>query len=385
VTDEPPKPPESPFPPADYGKLRPVGEVLTPKKIEELARESSGVKSMQGSLKYVLGELANAGFKRVVSDHVLSGSSALVLEANNHQMIRIVDARDAEKARSKDDDVLQPVNVIPVMGHRVEILPKVHSLLELIKHPEIAEKYGLRGMVKVAETFLRRLIVENLHKGKFFFDPSISNVGVIQDINGQAVPVIIDSGAVVERAGAGTICDLNFISRCNESGVFSEYMGMYPNRTNKTPMEYLEFLATQSYPDTLPYAEAQAEHLKRLGLEKGKPNGAVGRSLRDQFVRERMDDMEKRYARDPAEYGRHPERFIPPWRAAYPTMVDYGWYQGELTDIVREAAKAVGENPPRERGVPVVIGDPSRPGFCQHMKRIHEERVKAALPKEPQK
>jgi hypothetical protein len=152
-------------------------------------------------LQSILSWLDAHGFKRLHS-RLRAGSYALVLEAENHQMVRIVPVKD-EAPRPYLPYMLQPIMSEEVDGFRVEVLPKVLMFNDIMAsvntEHNLVERYGMAGGFSAAlARIARRLMVDAAHDGYMLWDPNSSNIGVIKDAAGNIVPVVVDGGSLVD-------------------------------------------------------------------------------------------------------------------------------------------------------------------------------------------
>lgn len=243
--------------------------------------------------------LIKQGFKRL-NKNISHGRHAIVLEANNHQMIRIIAKGMEETYRLEDTSILQPLGTIDTLsGYHIEILPKIHTLDEIVEDDGLAKQYGFPSTHKerlaYAGQYMRRLIVDNLKHGNFFYDPDLSNAAIIKDDKGFNTPVIIDAGSVVKYPPDDTSYYTYFALRLARNNYSQEFNERFPNlikkvtgddrlplnllsaltklRLERAGRKFSDYLIRQSYASEMPYAQAQAAHLKSLGLEKGKISG----------------------------------------------------------------------------------------------------------------
>lgn len=234
-------------------------------------------------------KLESIGIKRV-SDRCMAGAIAFLLETNDHQMVRLVH-EDAEHERAVKPYILQPIvsHKVDLQRHGehlgsyyIEILPKVHTLQELLEQPQLAKSYNIYDVYKTSREFIHHLLVDARKNKQFFFDPSPQNIGVIQDRNGKPVPVIIDAGAAIDLNMVDSLKWAQFAERVYRDrwvlgidNINNPQRAEVEGWTTKIPTQYL--LPMLKYVDNLrrtdygtphAYEEAQAAHLERLGLRK---------------------------------------------------------------------------------------------------------------------
>lgn len=317
--------------------------------------------------------LEDMGFRRINHDFK-AGGMALVFEGGNHQMIRLV--TDREQARNKDSDILQPVKTIELpQDFRIEILPKVHILAEILQDPQLAEAYGLKDPEQEARGFLRHLVVENFARDNFLFDPSMYNVALIHDKAGHNVPVIIDAGAVVPLEAAERHHFFNFAQRAALTQFAPEVVDVIPDKSmvynthwgqHHTADEVVEMgqqlaalLHSAKVEKTYPYEEAQAEHLKRLRLEAGKLTGVVSSDDLRAF-----SEVRKGIEMSAAKLG---ARYSPRYSTFVRLVQDEGVYPTQLAEYVRQALQEYFS----AETMANMKGDTERPGFCERIEQIH--------------
>lgn len=222
--NSPPKLPEHHLGAVDYGSFRPVESLLSAEGVlpSVAERNQAAQLLLNESSSHVLEALKRKiealGVFRL-SSNVKHGAYALVFEAPNHQVVRIGLIHAGDPPRSKDPDVLQPLISRKTKEFRIEVLPKVHTLEEVLDSPILSRVYHLghdpqEAAIK-AEAMVRDMVLHNLNKvpPKLFFDISRGNIGVLLDKKQQPVFVIIDPGAVCDLEKAGNIEHLQLAIR----------------------------------------------------------------------------------------------------------------------------------------------------------------------------
>ena len=193
----------------DYSGFQHTRDVLSRGRMNQIHQNETADHFKDKDLAELVECLESHGFRRV-SNKISRGFFAIVLEANHNQMIRIVD-KQAEYPRHHEPDVLQPVQVIDDLPrYRIEILPKVHTLSEILagrvkkdpKKPidkaskQLADYYGLSKNPEQAkneiESYVLRLISDNMKNGQFFYDVALSNICLVKDEQGNNVPLVLD-------------------------------------------------------------------------------------------------------------------------------------------------------------------------------------------------
>ena len=373
-----------------YEGFRHISKVLTRKKLPKSNRVASEL-NIGYDLAGLRKNLEAAGFRRI-SENVLSGTFAIVLEGNDDQMIRI-SSRRFEADRPKHEDFLQPSAPIALQSkalnanYRVEVFPKVDSLHNIIQSPELCKEYGLTDPSHDAEQFILRLMADNFQRGFFFFDPNPDNIGIIKDRNGNNVPVIIDSHAIVE---------LDNIKSAHYDQLALHMMYHYPDifqgwndfaaerfgdlhNMHLVLEEYIEKVASVEYPTPLDYTGAQEAHLEKLGLEKGKIKGVLNTDQLEQtletFESERME-MAKRAQQAGGDYL--------PDDAIYSRALNSGVPLTQFSSAVVRGADRL-EHDMGERFVQYLRDgnqEPlkNRPGLCHNIERVLREEDGVDIP-----
>ena len=279
--------------PTHYGTFKTPGRVLGKRSIFKVSSAienctADGLDAGPDERQAIVRHLEKMGFRRISSD-ITGGRFALVMEANNHQMVRIVDTL-FEPPRSKASYVLQPTMTTSVEGFRIEVLPKVHTLYELTKDASLAYKYGIDDALDHAGDFIRQLMTSALRDGKLFYDCSIENIAIVQDAQGHNVPLIMDAGALTKLDKAtdrqwtqiglrlyGDDMLPDFHERVHpfpgeleiKSWIRNEHI---PDDYLRPVREYVMEMARLPAP-LLDYEQAQGAHRERLGLQEGKIAG----------------------------------------------------------------------------------------------------------------
>ncbi len=264
-----------------YADFQPLDKLLVLKNLPDskVKKELAVGYDLAGIRK----RLANAGFRRA-SKTIHSGTTAIVLEVNDDLMIRIAPTQ-FEAERPKSDDILQPIGKIATKPvYRVEILPKVDTLLAIKNNPELQKCYGITGDVNLAiEGFVKRLVSDNLQKKekKFFFDINLDNVALLKDADGKAVPIILDPHAVLDIDKISDIDDkhiLQFVLHATYwypevfvelQDYIAEHMKGRKSDMSRHIKCYLKELESTTYETPLKYAEAQKINLANHPLAHG--------------------------------------------------------------------------------------------------------------------
>jgi len=238
----------------------------------------------------VVSELKAKGFKRVAK-HFYYGKFAVVFEGMNHQIIRIAN-ETAENPRLKLPFILQPIDTINMDGYNIEILPKIHTLEEIMHSNELQKHYGFPDEPYLySNKMALDLVIRSANNWMLFFDCSAENIGIIKDKNGDNIPVIIDAGALrpLNTENQTTIHIKKLEEKLNhkfkDSGLtkfsdslartilqfFGELDHMYENFAIKPDLEeyFISLCRNKLVLPEIGYAAAQANHLKLLGLDNG--------------------------------------------------------------------------------------------------------------------
>jgi len=270
----------------DYSKFKNIDDVLNENKIYDIYQKNKTASSIvfQDSLPEIIEKLKDYGFKKI-SPIVLNGSNAIVLEANNHQIIRIVHSR-AEKDRAKDDVILQPIATIDnINNYRVEVLPKVRTIKEIIENDELKKLYNFPDDVSsYVEKLIEEIICASAKHEKILFDPLLENIGIVKSSDGKNIPIIMDSEAALDIANLPPAVFIQFSRRLLENkDVFRYFYNESPevytinfnslvqwdtDKLINAGRNYFDKIKKLEIPE-IDYASAQAEQLKLLGLDKG--------------------------------------------------------------------------------------------------------------------
>lgn len=356
-----------PFGEPQHAAFRPVSQILSKGHLEGLKEKSRTAEALSDdsvALERLVEHLHQHGFRKL-SQHVRSGSYAMVLEGGNHQMIRVVDSR-LEAPRAPSWDVLQPIEVLDV-GHglSIEVLPKIHTLDEVMKDYKLRKQYGLKNHVEDARNMMEHLFLDNLHRGICFFDACYDNIAVVQDANGRAVPLVLDPGALVPAQQMEIFHRTQLIERCiDEPHLMSKRLsvaecaptgnGLYET----TVARLLQGWLRMPVPEQLDYQGAQEAHLARLGLKAGGSNGRIHKEELITFTEQRMGLVA-------ASLKRTGKSDYIPWRAIYPVMAsEGGMYEPDIRAILAQ-------------GVADFTADTSEPhatrkGVCHYVKERYE-------------
>jgi hypothetical protein len=356
-------PADKTFPPPDYSKFLPFYDVF--REVERLCEQRNftvnWLRADEGRLSRLETQLRNLGFRRF-GPEVHKGSYAIVFEGNERQMLRIVNSESAE-TRPKDMDVLQPMLRVDFNGSGVvEILPKVHTLFDIIETPELSKQYGITR--EGAAQILRQLVIDNLHYDRIFFDCAPQNVGIIKDPAGNNVPVIIDPGVVIDPIQLTDIMNkatgLRFIDvlkvrlahdfstrhfQDRAAADFSTYEAMKgPDVAVFSTLRDLGKEPASNHD----YVGAQKHHMKQLGLEYGKTSNTIGMIELKKFADERLYISgvrpHKKIDGRMQPVGEQLAKDYDPMRSTWGQMVNGdGLYRNEIAEIVRAAGQD--ENP----------------------------------------
>jgi hypothetical protein len=298
----------------DYNRFRHTRDVLSRARMDQIHKNETADHFKDQDLAELVGCLESHGFRHV-SNKISRGFFAIVLEANHNQMIRIVD-KEAEYSRHKEPDVLQPVQVIDELPrYRIEILPKVHTLSEILagrvkKDPQrpidnaskqLADYYGLSKDPEQAkneiESYVLRLISDNMKNGQFFYDVALSNICLVKDEQGKNVPLVLDPCAKISAKQMQALFDKPHErgqkAENDELDQFADTLSVYPvfNQFQEFMVEqmittgcmdarvilkhYLKNISEHPLQDEMPYEKVQEAHLKRLGLKAGESVGVI--------------------------------------------------------------------------------------------------------------
>lgn len=331
----------SSLPPVDYRLFQPVASVLKAKNLNDENKTADAL--IYGRRLPELAKLLEAAGIRRISTRIRNGENAIVLEANDNMMIRI--ALDSERPRDKDDDILQPIATLEGMkGFRVEVLPKIHTLAEVIASPELCAQYKLTDPNAQAQQFIQRLVSDNLHKGKLFYSNPPENVALLKDRSGNPVPVILDPGSLADAEhpakapgdayGRKYYDTMAMISMTNLD-VFDDFGAGMATEMNlgKLIRKQLDEWSKRHHARPLACAEAQAAHLERLGLVRGEIRDAATPRLRaeerHQFIGERQHYLHS----EDSKTG----QVFQPHDAIYEQLRDKGVSQSEFGDMAKAA------------------------------------------------
>ena len=353
-----------PFPPVDRNEFVHPSNVVKPYPLwrHDDTNETVSALLLQRKFNELAKRLEQAGFRKI-SRKIRKGSSAIVLEANNHQMIRVVSVEAHESERSTEPYVLQPIATINTLdGFRIEVLPKVHTLEEIVGNPILEKEYGLGEYSRSeAEEHIKWLMVDALHKGNLIFDPSPANIALIKDEAGYAVPLLIDAGGMDKTEA----CDLTDMHTLWYRSMTFEKVRSYTINTHHplyvsdmdSKMRKSRFLVemrgaitalTALEHEPYPYAQAQEAHLKLLALTRGKPNNVIS-----------DNDMMKYCSR-----GLNP-------KGAYASLVSGGFYKDEIAGMIAKALDAHAAETETAPG--------NRRGLCEHI--MEQRAISAAEPR----
>lgn len=322
-----------------------------------------------GSLEQIISSIEQLGLTRV-SDKILNGANAIVLQASNHQMIRIV-AKHKELPRSNNDMVLQPIYSKETSDYRIEVLPKINTLGKILKDDCLSKEYGLDGDKKLgmASAIIHDMIIKNAKNGRFFFDVAPDNIALMKGKDGNLVPIILDSGAIIDTDKAtdaelgvfSIICLMNFKLfpdfytklKYIEN---SNFVGNKKQKYIKAAKEYFAELSEKQaiFPD-MDYKSAQEMHLQKLGLDEGIKEAKFTGDEVAKFVAERESLSKSADAQDLA---------YNPQNTVFARIVQNGNYRDEAEKIWVEAMDRHAQQ----------IDNKEQKGICQWAEQIRAEK-----------
>ena len=238
----PDKKPHS-FGDVDYSNFVPTAEVvLNANKIGDGLpghNETAKLLRKNGNDSVAISDfLQRAGFQRL-SSHLKHGYNAILFEANDNQMIRLVHKKFEKTARLDAPFILQPTMTYDVGDYRIEVLPRVITLVELLdkNNTKLRKNFGITPeLEKQMDGFKAQLMNDARNQNIDFWDNEVENIAVVKNKQGELIPLILDASAA---------CVIS-----NESYKLTHAVA---------------FMHTPEY-----YAAAQAAHLESLGLEQGK-------------------------------------------------------------------------------------------------------------------
>lgn len=238
--------------------LEQIGEVLRDEmpEVSPLNRTLEHIETAD-NIEPLIRHLEARGINYVCDD-VDGESVALILEADHFQILRIArtqrraDDKSPESPRLDRPYIVQPTMVMDDLpGYHIEVLPKVHTLQDIIDDPELAAEYGWGRKSDESPTAykirlhtsqeMRDLESTIANDGKLYRDLYFANVAIVKNREGGSAFLVLDPDCVVEP------------SQCPNADQVSQKM-----RNTGTPRD-LHY-----------YADAQAYHLEQLELEKGK-------------------------------------------------------------------------------------------------------------------
>ncbi len=325
-----------PFNRPDYTEFRPFYEVFGKlwEEWNESASRNSTLQALDHRMERMLeARLRDIGFMRVgAKTH--RGSFAIVFEGSNHQMLRVVNKANAE-TRSTNWNVLQPIMKVDFNGEGlIEILPKVHTLKEIIEDANLRQQYGITQ--KIAAEMIRQLLINSLHDNdSVLFDASARNVGIVRDRSGQNVPVIIDPGVIIDSAKLGdpmhsktSATFMEVLKRRLDSHfcTVEEDTDRALARSDAEIHRMLQYLRREPV-KSWPFEEAQKCHMETLGLKYGETVNTIGIEKLRQFAKDHD----------------HLSQLAPgylPLMTTYEKMAERdGLYPSEISGIVRRASE----------------------------------------------
>ena len=186
---------ESLFAHPGYEGYHPIDEVIRaeayrPKTVKHIFTNSEP-KEIDELIEYI----KKLGFRKV-SARPKIGCNGVILEANNHQMIRI-EIDGGERQRIVKDYVLWSLKTFKCGRYNIEILPKIHTLAEIVADKNLARAYEFpEGHErKEAERLIERLTTDMLHDHELLADGKFPNIAIIKNAKGANIPLCLDPGA----------------------------------------------------------------------------------------------------------------------------------------------------------------------------------------------
>jgi len=283
--------------------LKPIRKVLTLEAVEELAYANGKDKNEaaialleKGALPSVIKRLEVAGI-RGISDYIQHGDFAIVLQANQHQMIRIVKADSkGEQKRTLKPYMLQPLATIDdVPGFRIEVLPKVECYHYLLwgnaetlrdyftqKPDEDDYTFGRRAKKELG-SIVEHLIITILRDHKLPDDMSNYNIAILHN-GDHPIAVLLDPGTIRSDFDINAIHHIKHIEKLStgfQMPWVEKYLPKYAWQAHSfdenCDRKTRKFLSTAlSQPNDLRlYEDAHKAHLAWLGLKEGQINGVV--------------------------------------------------------------------------------------------------------------
>lgn len=295
--------------------------------------------------------LEHVGFGRL-SLKVRHGGQALVFEGNGNQMLRVVCERDYHE-RAPRPWMLEATQTLHTEHNVVEVLPKVHTLFDILRDPNLVKAYGIEN--KDVQHYIMQLMVDAAHDGYLFCDPSLSNVGIARGADGQNIPLVIDPGAVAPLGKLAGIHNLQLRIRVERNPhYFDERAQLYAREEagKGDLMPYINYLKEQSPTPPRVYRAAQQCHRQELGLEMEKLRNVLGREECKAALREFYEERKS--------YGPQPRSKHVRLGAQ---LIENRISADELGDIIEEAMHAPDQGQ----------------GFCE---RIRQEALRRGAIKE---
>jgi len=241
-----------------------------PDELENFLKKEEAHIEDRSNLERLLGVLKEHGIHRIKENlnsgasALVSGASALVLETNDNQIVRIIRAKTKE-IQSLPPTVLQPLYTIDVDDFCIQIMPKVHTLQKIFDSPKLRSEYNINE--HWLSDYINQLKADSYKYGSYYWDlyNVTNNIGLIKDENGKNVPIIIDLEAASSIANPHPILKEMFFDK----------------------QQYdMEKLPNLPQTDTN-YIAAQNAHVKGLGLEYGKIKGA----LNYDYIQKELEDF----------------------------------------------------------------------------------------------
>jgi hypothetical protein len=368
----------------DYRDFMPMPDMIydvadcSPYTRENSVREELGM-WFGFRIKPVIRALNELGFHRV-SSHVMKGGNAVVLEGPHHRVVRL--CVDKREPLNDSPLVLKPLVSRVVRGIRIDVMPKVHTLDEVMNNPTLKEHYQV--IFQDRPRLISQLIEDSIRSESIFYDISPNNIALVQDKNGKTVPLILDNGALAmhDFTKMSEVAALNMALRLYREKMVPDFLRTVKHRPANTSyvswteaklvppdrkkeiFSYLEGVrqAVKDTPLTADYAQVQRDYVDSLkpregGVSVGSSKAEIKHKLRE-FVDERRS-YKKTKRTDGTRFN--------PKQAVYAKMLADGCNPAEIASIfVAALMNHHGLNPEAEL--------PEGAGFCDHVRMVRERR-----------